>query len=313
MEPENPAPPPSPVPAPGAATRFSLPSLGWLVGGVCAFAPVSGVIGRAVHGTLTWGAAIGGLGIAAGLIGLPAGLAWLVWRWRGKGQVAAFSVVLGLLVVGLGLQAYRRSAAEQSLLETEAKTLAANLIHRPPGAKGPAATGPVVDARRAVKARFDATRLAYEIAADGVAPARFFDLTPLAIPEMIAARRAQVEAFAKANDLLHDAAGLGAFYFTSELRDRGLSEEVVRAGVEIYRAATEKLMPRLKRLRDKDDALASLMRQYLDFAEAHRGRWRVAEGQLAFDDPAAAERHAALQRTAKVLLTERDRLKAALR
>lgn len=311
MEPENPASPPSPRPAPTAG--FALPPLAWVAGAVCAFAPVAGVLGRAGQGSLTWAAAASGLGIAALLVGLPAGAAWLFWRWQRKGQAVAFGVVLGLLVVGLGVQGYRRSATEQSLLEMEAKTLADNLIQRPPVAKGPAATGPIPDARRAVKARFDATRLVYEIATEGVAPARFFDLAQLTFSEMIDARRAQVEAFAKANDLLHDAAGMGAFYFSSELRDRRLSEEVVRAAVDTYRSATEKLMPRLKRLRDKDDALAALMRQYLDFAEAQRGRWRIVEGQLAFDDPAAAERHAALQRTAKVLLSERDRLRAALR
>lgn len=254
-----------------------------------------------------------GLGVAVGLIGVPTGVAWLVWRWRGRWQAAAFGVVLGGFVAGLGLYSYRQNVSQQSALEIEAKTLADNLIQRPPMAKGPATVGPVADARRAVKARFDATRLAYEIAVDGVAPARFFDLGPLAVPEMIVARRAQVDAFAKANDLLHDAAGMGAFYFTSELRDRGLSEEIVRASVETYRSATEKLIPRLKRLRDKDDALAALMRQYLDFAEEQRGRWRVAGGLVVFDDPTVAERHAALQRTAKVLLTERDRLRAALR
>lgn len=225
----------------------------------------------------------------------------------------AFGVVLGLFVLGLGLQAYRRNDAEQSMVEIEAKTLADNLIHRLPAAKDPVAIGPVADARRAVKARFDATRLAYEIAAEGVAPAKFFEISRLSAPEMLAARRAQVEAFATANDLLHDAAGLGAFYFSSELRDRGVSEEVVRAAVEVYRSATEKLMPRLRRLRDKDDALVALMRQYLDFAEAQRGRWRVSGGQLTFDDSSAADRHAALQRTANVLLAERDRLKTALR
>lgn len=308
MEPASPLPPPRRYPA-----GFSLPPLAWVVGGVCAFAPLAGLLGRAGQGTLTWGAAVSGVGIAAGLVALPAALAWLVWRSQGRGQVVVFGGVLALLILGLGVQGFRRSATEQSLLEIESKTLADNIIHRAPIARAPAATGPVADARRAVKARFDAARLVYEIAVEGVDPARFFDLTPLALPEMIAARRAQVEAFSKANDLLHDAAGMGAFYFTSELRDRGLSEDVVRAGVDIYRAATEKLMPRLKRLRDKDDALAALMRQYLDFAEGQHGRWRVAGGQPIFDDPTAAERHAALQRTAKVLLTERDRLKSALR
>lgn len=307
MEPENPSPPPA------RASGFTLPPLAWVAGGVCAFAPLAGVLARAGQGALTWESGVSGLGVAAGLVGLPAGVAWLVWRWQGRFQLPVFGVTLGLLVVGLGLQGYRREASQQSVLETEAKALADNIIHRQSVAKGPASAGPVAEARRAVKARFDAARLAYEISADGVAGATFFDLVPLAAPGMIAARRMQVEAFAKANDLLHDSAGMGAFYFSSELRDRGLSEDAVRAAVDIYRSATEKLMPRLKRLRDKDDALAELMKQYLDFAEAQRGRWRVGEGQLAFDDPGAADRHAALQRTAKVLLTERDRLRAALR
>lgn len=67
MEPETPVPPPACT----TATGFALPPLA----GVCAFAPLAGVLGRASQGTLTWYAAAAEVGLAVGLVGMPVGVA----------------------------------------------------------------------------------------------------------------------------------------------------------------------------------------------------------------------------------------------
>ncbi|MES2691881.1 MAG: hypothetical protein V4773_00320 [Verrucomicrobiota bacterium] len=316
--------PPSPPSA-----GFSLPQFAWTAAGVCAFAPLAGALGRAAKGSLTWPAAGSALGLAVAFIALPVGAAWLAWRWGGmrrRLRDGVFGIVLGGLAFGAVRYALHENAVRQTAIETEAQALASDLVRRPATPSTPSASSasqakpnaivqPIVDARRAVKARIDAVQLAYDIAAEAVVPETFFDLGSVATPEAIATRRGLMQAFAQANHLRHEAATLGAFYFSSELRDRAVSEEAVRDAVAAYRTATKNHLPRIKRLHDKDSALVLLMQQFLEFAEAQRGQWRAGgeTGKFDFDSPAAGHRHADILRTAAVLATERQRLRDALK
>lgn len=321
------------------ATRggLALPPLAWAAAGICAFSPLSGAIKRALNGDLTPYGFAAAVAIAAGFMLLPLAAAWSAWRFGGQRETlrnAAFLTVLGSLVLVAVIRAVSETRARDTAVTAQARALGTQLIQREtgttavptplplaspadkpdPAAAIPDAARPIIEAQRAVKARLDALQLAYDLSTDAVPTASFFDLALLASAEAIAARRTQVQAFARANQMLHESASLGAFYFSSELRDRAVPESAVREAVESYRAASKKHLPRLKRVRDKDGALALLMLEFLAFAEVQRGKWRVddATRAIVFDSPAATTRYEEILRVAKVLETERRQLRDEL-
>jgi hypothetical protein len=298
-----------------------------------------------VDGDLSAGAFGGALAVAAALTALPAGAAWLVWRWapqREQLRVTAFLITLvGIAAVLIG-RAVAEAKEQKRVIAEQARALAQQMVAReprPPASRAPgeqersSAATPVsssakavVAAQRALKAKLDAVQLAYDLAADAVAPATFFDLAGLDSAEAIAARRARVQAFARANRLLREAADLGAHHLSSELRDHAISEEGVREAVAVYRRATKKQLPLLKRLRDADGALALHMEAFLDFAQQQLGQWRPAPrpGEhstaapasvapaFVFSSPEAAERYADFAGTAAALAAQRSAVLAEL-
>lgn len=309
--------PPSPPPS-----RFSLPGLAWTAAAVCAFAPLSGLVKLAIAGDLTRYGLVAGLIIAAGFVLVPLTIAWLAWwfsRRHRRAAVTGFVGALCLLVAAAAWRVVSTTRAREAEIARQTRALATQLVRREsPGTSAPAtpahpAAQPIVEAQRAVKAQLDAVQLAYDEAADAVTPATFFDLRPLATSHAIAERRGQVAVFVRANQLLLEAAEMGAFYFSTELRRRGVAEPTVREAVAAYRSATKNHLPRIKQLRDADGALALLMNQFLDFAETHPGAWHRAEdtGALLFDDPAAKDRHDELLRTARILESQREKLRAS--
>ncbi len=318
-----------PEPRAASARAFALPNLAWVAAAVCALAPLLGALSRATHGQLTLHALAVALAIAAVFLVVPAAIAWIAWR-LGGGRAALrnagfFATLAALAFVG-GRHVVSETRERNAMVTTQARALATQLVERAAGQPAPPATRAnsppaagtaalrVIEAQRAVKARLDAVQQVYDDAAAAVAPAAFFELAPLEPAGAIARRREQVQAFARANTLLHEAAALGAFYFSSELRDRAVPEDAVRKAVAIYRSATKKQLPRLKQLRDKDGALALLMDQFLAFAETHRGQWRseLPGGTIAFDSPEVKTRYEHIVRTAHVLEAERRQLRQAL-
>lgn len=313
-----------------APRRFRLPVLAWLAAGVCAFAPLSGAVKLAFAGELTPYRLGAALLIAAGFVVIPLAVAWLASRLVKSRPAAATPAFVVTLVALAGLavsRVVRETHSRDDELARQTRELATQLVRReatgssdsaPASSALPAPTTrlgqAIAEAQRAVKSRLDAVQLAYDAAADELDPRAFFDLASLDTPHAIAVRRRQVEAFNRANELLLEAADLGAYYFSTELRGRNVPEDAVREAVALYRTATKNHLPRVKQLRDTDGALVLLMNQFLDFAESHLNAWhRSAEtGALAFDDPAAKTRHDELLRTARVLETERAQKRRAL-
>lgn len=303
--------------------RFSLPGLAWTAAAVCAFAPLSGLAKLAIAGDLTGYGLVAGLIIAAGFVLVPLAVAWLAWRLGPRHPRTAVTGFVGALCLLVATAVWRVVSATQARdaeIARQTRALATQLVRRETtDAAAPAtpthpAAQPIVEAQRAVKAQLDAVQLAYDEAADAVASATFFDLRPLVTSHAIAERRRRVDVFVRANQLLLEAAEMGAFHFSTELRRRGVSEPTVRDAVAAYRSATKNHLPRVKQLRDADGALALLMNQFLDFAETHLGTWRHAEetDALLFDDRATKDSHDDLLRTARLLESQRQQLRASL-
>ena len=313
-------------PAP-AAERFRLPGLAWLAAAVCAFAPLSGAVKLAIGGQLSLYGLIASLAIAAGFVLIPLAAAWLAWRFLRASErlrTIVFSTVLAALTALAVWRVIHETRAREAAVSRQARALADQLVRRddapgtPSATDNPEADTPakraLSDAQRAVKARLSAVQLAYDLAADAVATATFFELSGLEVADALAVRQRQLQEFARANQLLVETADLGAFYFSSELRDRGVAEATVRETVSAYRDATAKRLPQLKRLRDLDTALALAMTQFLELAAHHPGRWRrdAATGAVTFEDSAARQRHDEIRQTARVLETRRSELRQTL-
>jgi hypothetical protein len=309
--------------------RFALPGLAWLLAGVCAFAPLAGAVKRWRADDLSWFGGVFAVGIAAAIFLLPLGGAWLVARRRPDRpgwQEGAFYAVLGTLMGGLILSAVLRTADRDATIAAQADAVASGLKRtatgeggapgRPTAAPGAAnaVNEAIVAAQKATVAHLQAMQLAYENAAAAVAAPGFFDLRPLDSRAAIAAQRAEVETFKQAVRLWREEAELTAYRFSTELRDRQVPEPVVRETVAAYREATEKALPRLRKLREKDAAIGLLLDQFLDFAESELGGWswrgEVGAEKLAFDRTEAQDRYDELRRTARVLEDERRKLRA---
>lgn len=308
--------------------RLALPGLAWLLAGMCAFAPLAGAVKRWRADDLSWFGGGYAVGLAAAFFLLPLAGAWLVARWRPDRPgwpAGAFYVVLGLVTAGLALSAALRSAGREATITAQAGALANGLkqtatgdaggpIRLPvPAGAGNAVNEAIVAAQKATVAHLQAMQLAYENAAAAVAAPRFLDLRPLDSRAAIAAQRAEVETFKQAVRLWREEAELTAHRFSTELRDRQVPESVVRDTVAAYREATERALPRLRKLREKDAAIGLLLDQFLDFAESEFGGWswrgEVGAEKLVFDRPEARDRYDELVRTARVLEDERRKLR----
>jgi hypothetical protein len=318
--------PPSPPPN----RRFAVPGVAWLAAAACAFAPLAGAVKRAVAGDLSLYGGTVALALAAAFVLLPfaaARLAWRLSRQREPVVAGVFYLTLVVTVGGAFWQATRAARVRDETVASEARALATQLVQRESG-RGPAPGAPtpaegadntalgaaIRDAQRAVKSRLASVQIMFDDAASAVAPETFFDLRPLTSAEAIAARRGEVETFAEAIQVMRQSTDFAAFYFSSELRDRQVPETTVREVVAAYRAATEKALPRLKRLREKDGALALLMTQFLEYAESALGQWRIdpASRMLAFEDAAVQARYEEIRRTALVIERERRQIRADL-
>lgn len=102
---------------------------------------------------------------------------------------------------------------------------------------------------------------------------------------------------------------MGAFHFSSALRDRGVPEDSVRKAVTAYRGATEKSCRGVKRMREADARLATAMLQFLEFAKAQRGQWRGDAGdanRIIFETPATQRRFEAIVHQAKLAMEQRE-------
>ncbi len=309
--------------------RPVLPGLAWLLAGMCAFAPLAGAVKRWRADDLSWFGGGFAVVIAAAFFLLPLAGAWLVARLRPDRpawQAGAFYAVLGAVLGGLVLNAVLRTADREATITAQAGAVASGLkltatgdaagVARPTGPAGAAnaVNDAIVAAQKATVAHLQAMQLAYENAAAAVAAPRFHDLRPLDTRAAIAAQRAEVETFKNAVRLWREEAEMTAYRFSTELRDRQVPESVVRETVAAYREATEKALPRLRKLREKDAAIGLLLDQFLDFAESELGGWswrgEVGAEKLVFDRAEAQDRYDELVRTARVLEDERRKLRA---
>jgi hypothetical protein len=292
------------------------------------FAPLAGMGKRAWAGELTGYGAVYGLGLAVAFVAVPWAAAWLTQRLaagRPGAPGGVFFATLTALVAGVFWNAWERSEARDETISGQAKALAHQIRQGgvsaggagPGGGTGGDGTNvAIVEAQKATRAHLQAARLAYENAAEAASPRRWLERGILETREGLQAARGEAETYAQAVRMVQEAEELTAHQFSTELRARRVPESAVRDAVAAYREATERALPRLRRLREKDAAIGLWLGEFLDFAELERGFWRMetsgpaGKARVVFEREAAQKKYEALMATAKVLEEERRKLRA---
>jgi hypothetical protein len=314
------APPPLPpaaapipeTPPPGPPPAFKLPLAAWIAVGLYAALKVTlFVIRPGPASPYATGELIGEI---VAMFLFPTIVALLVWRLAGRTKEAGtytFFGVFALAVLGQFAQFARRAqaggelrqiAAESRRIQAEQRTTldqkgtmddrqSVALAERASDQLGKLAetsVGHQRDLATASKAYMDhmlAVKRRYDDAIANLGGEDFWKLASLADPEALAARRQTVRAFMQANEqlsALQDEAGTA---FRRELTTRGANERDIADAMASYKKSAGPRLPWLVKIRETDAQIGQAMLDFLDFAEANRGKWHKNEsdGKIVFD------------------------------
>jgi hypothetical protein len=333
-------PPPLP-PLEKKAESFSLPLAVWIAWD--AYAAVRVAL-FAVGGTPATPYAIGEL--IGGLVGsllLPGVLALLVWRIAGRSRRAGtttFLVVFGMVVLGQVAQFARNAQANAGWkrLEAERRQLAADSAKeikegRPVDPKaqnkiiektrdqldrmagtGSAAARTLVAASKTYMDDLLAAKQSYDAALAKLSEGNFWELAPLAAAEVTARRRIVVRAFLLANTRLaslQDEDGAG---FRRALAAGGAPAAEIDDAVKGYKKSTGGRLALIAKVRATDAAIGQAMLDFLDFADAQRGKWsqRESDAKIIFDDTDAVTAYNAILARVEAASAEQGKYQAEL-
>jgi hypothetical protein len=317
---------------PVSAAGFKLPLGAWIALGL--YAALRVAVFSLRNGFASPDAISEFLGEMVAMLLIPGVIALLVWRLSKRSDSAgraAFFVVLGLEVVAQAASFTRRvqAKAELSAIKDEQRQVAAEQraalaqgravdsgkIERL-AAKAGAQLDVIADASSgsehimavAGKTYLDelvAAKKRYEDASNALHPKEFWSLQRLAGGVSLEGQRRLVRSFVKANADLGTFNDMNGTALRRILQTNGASPTETQTAVDQFIRGAGPRLPLLVKIRETDAELAQVMLDFIDFAEASRGKWRInaSNGNIVFQDGGSVARYNALIKRATTIST----------